>query len=85
MTNGLHVGKLSQSVDVGLPDAMFEHIRHKATAHHMTASEYIREWLFKIETGETYSVHVAKDRAAEFQLPQKQPPELTRNDGGAIG
>lgn len=71
MTNKYHVGKLSKEVSTTITEEFYELICDTARAHGCKPSDLMREGLYKLLTGETYSGHVAKDMATALEFPQR--------------
>lgn len=66
--NALHIGKLTQEAKTMVTEAMDERIAELAKQAKCQPSELIREALYKIFSGDTYSGHVSNDRLAVMQL-----------------
>lgn len=63
----LHTGKLDSRVETSLPEAMSDLLGAKAHALGIPKADLIRDLIFLAATGETYSFHVAKDKAEEMK------------------
>lgn len=69
MTRTAHVGKLSKEISTTVTDEFAELIADRARASNCKPSDLMREGLFLLLTGDTYSGHVSKDMAAAFAIP----------------
>jgi len=68
-----HVGKLSREISTTVTDEFAELLADSARAANCKPSDLIREGLYLLLTGDSYSGHVAKDMSRAFKnLPQKQ-------------
>ena len=67
----VHVGKLSKEISTTVTDEFAELIADRARASNCKPSDLIREGLYLLLTGDSYSGHVAKDMTAAF-MPQAQ-------------
>ena len=81
MTNRFHIGKLSKEVSTVVTEEFFELMQETARAHGCKPSDLMREGLYKLLTGETYSGHVAKDMATALEFPQRN---VADNSGTSI-
>lgn len=81
MTSRYHIGKLSKEVSTVVTEEFFELMQETARAHGCKPSDLMREGLYKLLTGETYSGHVAKDMATALDFPQRKQAE---NSGAVI-
>lgn len=79
-----HVGKLSKEISTTVTDDFAELLIDRARAANCKPSDLMREGLFLLLTGETYSGHVAKDMAAAFTNPQGQQAEKSGTDGASL-
>lgn len=70
-----HIGKLSKEVSTVVTEEFYELMLETARAHGCKPSDLMREGLYKLLTGETYSGHVAKDMATALEFPQRLQPE----------
>ena len=70
-----HVGKLSKEISTTVTDEFAELLADRARAANCKPSDLMREGLFLLLTGDTYSAHVAKDMANAFTFPSANLPE----------
>jgi hypothetical protein len=75
----LHTGKLAVKVETSLTEAMDDHLHMKAASLGLHKADYVRELIYLAETGEIYSVHVAKDRAAGIGQQGADVPQFCGN------
>ena len=69
MTARVHIGKPSKEISTTVTDEFAELIADRARASNCKPSDLIRDGLYLLLTGDSYSGHVAKDMSAAF-LPQ---------------
>ena len=62
----VHIGKLSKEISTTVTDEFAELIADRARASNCKPSDLIREGLYLLLTGDSYSGHVAKDMATAF-------------------
>ena len=67
----VHIGKLSKEISTTVTDEFAELIADRARESNCKPSDLIREGLYLLLTGDSYSGHVAKDMSAAFR-PQVQ-------------
>lgn len=65
--NELHRGKNTEECKTTVTEAFHDLLIERAHAAGCTPSDLIRDALFVVFTGETYSDHVAKDRRAALK------------------
>lgn len=79
----LHTGKLDWRIDTSVTEEMCDAIATKAHALGIPKADFVRELLFLGMTQETYTFHVAKDKAAAIkaQLEDMRDRSCTRRAG----
>lgn len=77
-----HVGKLSKEISTTVTDSFAELLADRARASNCKPSDLMREGLFLLLTGDSYSGHVAKDMTEAFNFPHANFPENTGTNGG---
>ena len=75
MSRTAHICKLSKEISTTVTDEFAELIADRARASNCKPSDLMREGLFLLLTGDTYSGHVAKDMSQAFAIPQANHPE----------
>ena len=80
MATKLHIGKLDKTIETSVTESFAEWIVVQAHAQGLPKAEFIRELLYMAATTETYTFHVAKDKAEAFKNQLANVRELTRND-----
>lgn len=76
----LHIGKCSEEVKTTVPPDFHDFIADKARELRCTPAELVRDALYLGFTGETYSLHVAKDRRAALQVEGRKLGEKGANE-----
>jgi len=67
-----HIGKLSKEISTTVTDEFAELLSDRAHAANCKPSDLIREGMYLLLTGDSYSGHVAKDMSNAFKnLPEK--------------
>jgi len=67
-----HIGKLSKEISTTVTDEFAELLSDRARAANCKPSDLIREGMYLLLTGDSYSGHVAKDMSNAFKnLPEK--------------
>lgn len=79
-----HVGKLSKEISTTVTDEFAELLADRARASNCKPSDLMREGLFLLLTGDSYSGHVAKDMAEVFTFPQANQAENSGTSGGSL-
>jgi hypothetical protein len=77
----LHRGKLIKTIETTVTDEFAEALADRARETNCKTSDLIREGMYLLLTGASYSVHVANDRARAFVTPANPVPETSGNDG----
>lgn len=75
MSRTAHIGKLSKEISTTVTDEFAELIADRARASNCKPSDLMREGLFLLLTGDTYSGHVAKDMSQAFKNPHANQAE----------
>lgn len=68
METSLHYGKLTSECKTMVTEAMEAHIAKLARQAQRQPSELVREAVYKVFSGDTYSGHVSNDRLAVMHL-----------------
>ena len=71
----VHIGKLSKEISTTVTDEFAELIADRARASNCKPSDLIREGLYLLLTGDSYSGHVAKDMTAAFSVQAQKQAE----------
>ena len=79
MRDKLHVGKLDKSIETSVTEAFSEWIVVRAHALGLPKAEFIRDLLYIAATTETYTFHVAKDKAKAFKSQMEEVRETPGN------
>lgn len=77
MTLVVHVGKLSQEISSTVTDEFAELLKDRARAANCKPSDLIREGMYLLLTGDSYSGHVAKDMANAFVSPRNKLADVS--------
>lgn len=64
----LHVGKLTEEAKTTLTESMHEHLAQLAREARCSPSDLLRDAVFLVFSGVTYSDHVANDRRSVMKL-----------------
>lgn len=81
MTPAMHIGKLSQEISTTVTDEFSELLKDRARAANCKPSDLIREGMYLLLTGDSYSGHVAKDMSAAFHCPLPKQAEMSGSSG----
>ena len=71
----VHIGKLSKEISAAVTDEFAELIADRARSSNCKPSDLIREGLYLLLTGDSYSGHVAKDMTAAFSVQAQKQAE----------
>lgn len=82
MTPAVHIGKLSKEISTTVTDEFDELLKDRARAANCKPSDLIREGMYLLLTGDSYSGHVAKDMANVFVAQRVNQAEVSGNFGG---
>lgn len=77
-----HTGKLAKEISTTVTDEFHELLIDRARASNCKPSDLMREGLFLLLTGDSYSGHVAKDIAKALTFPHANVPENSGKAGG---
>ena len=77
-----HIGKLSKEISTTVTDEFAELLCDRARAANCKPSDLIREGMYLLLTGDSYSGHVAKDMSKAFA---NLPPKLAEVSGESRG
>jgi len=72
-----HIGKLNKEISTTVPEAFCELLSERARASNCKPSDLIREGMFFLLTGDSYSAHVAKDMTKLFGNPSVNKAEIS--------
>lgn len=82
----LHIGKLSEEAKTTVPESMHQWLADRAHHARCTPSDLLRDCLYLVVTGATYSEHIANDRrAAMFNQGRRQGDKRATEETGAQG
>jgi hypothetical protein len=76
-----HVGKLTKEISTTVTDEFGELLADRARAANCKPSDLMREGLYLLLTGATYSAHVSKDMSAAFEFPHGKQAENSAPNG----
>lgn len=76
----VHIGKLSKEISTTVTDEFAELLADRARATNCKPSDLIREGLYLLLTGDSYSGHVAKDMAGAFMPQVEKQAEKSGSD-----
>lgn len=79
----LHIGKLDRRVETSVTEAFDEWAAIQAHSQGIPKAEFLRELLYVGATTETYSLHVAKDKAASFKKQLASLRGMSRTNEGS--
>lgn len=76
----VHVGKLSREISTTVTDEFAELLGDRARAANCKPSDLMREGLFLLLTGDSYSGHVSKDMADAFAYQSGKQAEKSGSE-----
>ena len=80
MKTTVHVGKLSREISTTVTDEFSELLIDRARAANCKPSDLIREGLYLLLTGDSYSGHVSKDMASAFSMQSGKQADISGSD-----
>lgn len=77
----LHRGKRSAKLEISISEEALEFLVANAHALDTTKADLAVEFLYLGMTGETFSFHVAKDKASAIKAIREELRQFSGNDG----